>query len=220
MRFQTVFMNQWILLIEVQAELEWAYSLKSHIFRDFSCRRIHKPSFKLQTSKFKFEWNTLNMWPLKLRFLSTSIEGILANAVTTYKPLSKSLEWIHLRIDRSSSTISSKTQLKVHWVKWATEIQICWWIQLTLWRFTSCGSETTHPLTIASSSNLLEFHHLLWSKSHSHSLQQSRTSEMKEWEEVEGHDDMEVDHIFSVSTMKLLELMLPFDNWNIKLRHE
>ena len=175
-------MNQWTLLIEVQAELEWVYSLKSHVFRDFSCRRIHKPSFKLQTSKFKFEWNTLNMWPLKLRFLFTSAEGILANAVITIKPLSKKLEWIHLRIDRSSSTTSSKIQLKVHGFTWATKIQICWWIQLTLWRFTSWESETTHPLTIASSSNLLVFHHLLWSKSHSHSLQQSRTWEMKEWE--------------------------------------
>ena len=165
-------MNQWTLLIEVQAELEWVYSLKSHVFRDFSCRRIHKHSFKLQTSKFKFEWNTLNMWPLKLRFLFVSTEGILGNVVIISKLLSKKLEWIHLKIDRSCSTTSSKTQLKVHGFTWATKIQICWWIQLTLWRFASCGSETTHPLTIASSSNLLVFHHLLWSKSHSHSLQQ------------------------------------------------
>ena len=172
-------MNQWTLLIEVQAELEWVYSLKSHVFRDFSCRRIHKHSFKLQTSKFKFEWNTLNMWPLKLRFLFVSTEGILGNVVIISKLLSKKLEWIHLKIDRSCSTTSSKTQLKVHGFTWATKIQICWWIQLTLWRFASCGSETTHPLTIASSSNLLVFHHLLWPKSHSHSLQQSRTEKWK-----------------------------------------
>ena len=182
MRFKTAFMNQWILLIEVQAEFEWAYSLKSLVFRDFSCRRIHKLSFKLQTSKFKFEWNTLNMWPLKLRFLFVSTEGILGNVVIISKLLSKKLEWIHLRIDRSWSKTSSKIQLKVHWVKWATEIQICWWIQLTLWRCCSWESATTHPMTIASSSNLLVFHHLLWSKSHSHSLQQSRTCEPKEWE--------------------------------------